>query len=95
MKKRYFSDLLPELATRAARATVSRLGFSNTALRGYLSDLFSRGYGEKGSFLGDPVFEATFGWEQANLTIEKLCPRLLSPSLVDALDRPFGDVKSG
>ena len=35
----YFSNLLPELATRAARATVSRLGFSNPALRQYLNRL--------------------------------------------------------
>ena len=90
MKNRYFSTLLPELATRATRATVSRLGFSNPALRAHLTELFSAGYGEKGCFLGDPVFEATFGWEEASAKMENLAPGLLTPSLVEALDKPGG-----
>jgi len=94
MKKQYFSSLLPELSTRASRATVSRLGFSSPALRAYLSELFSRGFGEPGSFLGDPVFEATFGWEPANLTMASLSPALLSPSLIAAMDKPLGNEAS-
>lgn len=94
MKKRYFSSLLPELSTRAARATVSRLGFSNPALRAYLSELFSRGFGETGSYLGDPVFEATFGWEPADRTMASLSPALLSPSLIVAMDKPMGSEAS-
>jgi len=90
LKTKYFSSLLPELATRATRATVSRLGFSNPALRAYLTEFFSASYGEKGCFLGDPVFEATFGWEEADATMESLAPSLLMPSLVNALDRPEG-----
>lgn len=86
----YFSTLLPELATRAARATVSRLGFSNPALRQHLSERFSVDLGEPGCFVGEPVFEATFGWESAGQTLESLSPTLLSPKLVDALDRPRG-----
>jgi len=88
----YFSSLLPELATRAARATVSRLGFSNPALRQYLSERFSVDLGEPGCFVGEPVFEATFGWESAGQTLESLSPSLLSPKLVDALDRPAGSM---
>lgn len=94
MKQRYFSVLLPELATRASRATLSRLGFSNTALRAHLERLFSASYGAKGSFVADPVFEATFGWEEADCSLADLSPELLSPALVAALDRPGGDVKS-
>jgi hypothetical protein len=94
MKKQYFSSLLPELSTRAARATVSRLGFSNPALRAYLSELFSRGFGEPGSFLGDPVFEATFGWEPAGRTMASLSPALFSPSLIGAMDKPMGSEAS-
>ncbi len=86
----YFSNLLPELATRAARATVSRLGFSNPALRQYLNERFSVGLGEPGCFIGEPVFEATFGWQTADKTLGALAPDLLSPRLVDALDRPAG-----
>lgn len=86
----YFSTLLPELATRAARATVSRLGFSNPALRQYLNERFSVDLGEPGCFVGEPVFEATFGWKAADQTLADLSPGLLSPRLLDALDRPAG-----
>jgi ATP-dependent helicase YprA (DUF1998 family) len=94
MKKHYFSQLLPELATRALRATVSRLGFSNTPLRSYLDRIFSASYGEKGCFVADPVFEATFGWKQAECSLNDLSPELLTPGLVSALDLPGGDKKS-
>lgn len=87
----YFSTLLPELATRAARATVSRLGFSNPALRQYLNERFSVDLGQPGCFVGEPVFEATFGWKSADQTLADLSPGLLSPRLIDALDRPAGN----
>ncbi|MBL8377529.1 MAG: DEAD/DEAH box helicase [Burkholderiales bacterium] len=86
----YFSSILSELSVRAARATVSRLGFSNPPLRRHLIDLFSRTYGEPGSFLGDPVFEATFGWEPHDESMEKLSPAMLHPDLVSAMDAPPG-----
>ena len=94
MKSHYFSELLTELGTRAARATVSRLGFSNNSLRAYLERVFSSSYGSKGSFVSDPVFEATFGWEEADESLSKLSGELLAPALVDALDSPGGDIKS-
>lgn len=86
----YFSNLLPELAMRAARATISRLGFSNPALRKYLSERFTTDLGEPGCFMGEPVFEATFGWQTAERTLASLAPDLLSPRLLEALDRPAG-----
>lgn len=91
----YFSSLLPELSTRAARATVSRLGFSNPALRKYLTEVFNQDFGKRGAFLGDPVFEATFGWTPADKTMQDLSPGLLAPELIDAMDAPKGDKKSG
>ncbi len=94
MKKQYFSSLLPELSTRASRATVSRLGFSNQALRTHLRELFSRRFGEPGSFLGDSVFEATFGWEPADRTMGSLSPTLLTHSLIAAMDKPTGSEAS-
>lgn len=78
------------MATRAARSTVSRLGFSNPALRQYLTDLFSATPGEPGCFVGEPVFEATFGWEPANVTMGELGQSLLDPDLIQALDKPGG-----
>lgn len=91
MQNSYFSVLLPELKARAARATISKLGFSNQPLRRYLLDIFSRGYGETGCFLGDPVFEATFGWRHAEATMGSLAKTLIHPDLVNAMDKPWGD----
>lgn len=91
MKSDYFSSLLPELSTRAARATVGILGFSNAPLRRHLLSLFSRDYGEPGCFLADPVFEATFGWRTAEEKMSQLSGKLLHPSVVKAMDKPWGE----
>lgn len=91
MQTSYFASLLPELTTRAARATISKLGFSNQPLRKHLLDIFARGYGETGCFLADPVFEATFGWKQADTTMASLTKALLHADLVNAMDKPWGD----
>ena len=91
MKSDFFSSLLPELSTRAARATVGILGFSNAPLRRHLLSLFSRGYGESGCFLADPVFEATFGWRTAEKKMSQLSGTLLHPSVVNAMDKPWGE----
>jgi DEAD/DEAH box helicase domain-containing protein len=93
MASKYFSALLPQLSTRAARSTISKLGFSNPPLRRHLLDAFARSYGETGSFLGTPMFEATFGWKHANVTMDVLGKDLLHPSVVSALDNPFGEGK--
>lgn len=94
MTQPYFASLLPELASRAARATVSRLGFSNAPLRGHLMDVFSRGFGERGAFLGEPVFEATFGWQSASQPMSSLAGTLLHPELIAAMDEPPGGKNS-
>jgi len=91
MKSEFFSSLLPELSTRASRSTVSILGFSNEPLRRHLLSLFSRGFGEAGCFLGDPVFEATFGWATADEKMSQLSGKLLHPSVVKSMDKPWGE----
>ena len=91
MQSKFFTSLLPELSTRAARATLSKLGFSNPPLRRHLLSAFSSGYGEAGCFIADPVFEATFGWKQAAPTMGDLASTLLHPDVVDAMDRPWGE----
>lgn len=88
MKPFYYSTLLPDMAERSKYATVSRLAFSNAALRKYLLKEFSAPFGQSGSFLGNPVFEATFGWEASTVTMGDLAGNLLSPALVDAMDAP-------
>jgi hypothetical protein len=84
----YFSELLPQLAHRSKLATINRLGFSNIPLRKFLSEAFSSPFGESGSFLGDPSFEAVFGWLQAQPTMIELAGDLLTPDLVEAMDAP-------
>ncbi|NZA01879.1 DEAD/DEAH box helicase [Ottowia beijingensis] len=91
MKSEFFSSLLPELSTRASRATVGILGFSNEPLRRHLLSLFSRGYGAPGCFLADPVFEATFGWKTTDETMSQLSGKLLHPDVVKAMDKPWGE----
>ncbi|MET3464562.1 DEAD/DEAH box helicase [Variovorax atrisoli] len=90
MTQPYFAALLPELATRAARSTVSRLGFSSAPLRAHLMEVFSRGFGERGAFLGAPVFEATFGWKTSGHTMAEMSGILLHPELIEAMDNPPG-----
>lgn len=88
MTRPYFSDLLSQLAERAKLATISRLGFANVPLRRHLAEVFSRPYGEPGSFLADPTFEAVFGWKEADPSMRELAENLLSTTLVDAMDAP-------
>ena len=91
MKTSYFSSLLPELSTRAARSTIGVLGFSNAPLRRHLLDVFAQDYGKPGCFIGDPVFEATFGWKTAEETMSDLSGKLLHPEVVKAMDKPWGE----
>lgn len=88
MNLNYYSDLLPTLSERAKLATIGRLGFANTALRRHLNDMFGHPYGQEGAFLGDPAFEAVFGWKKADVTMGDLAGTLLAPELVKAMDEP-------
>lgn len=93
MQDIYFSDLLTQVAERSRQAAISRLGFGNVALRHHMSDMFGRAYGVNGSFLGDPTFEAVFGWKPARETMRDLvASTLLSQDLVDAMDAPPKDL---
>lgn len=89
----YYSGLLPLLSERAKLATIGRLGFSNTALRRYLSNVFSRPHGQEGAFLGDPAFEAVFGWRKASVTMGDLSGTLLTSELVQAMDKPPAELR--
>lgn len=88
MNFNYYSDLLPTLTERAKLVTVGRLGFANTALRRHLNNVFARPYGQEGAFLGDPTFEAVFGWKKADVTMGALAGGSLTSELVRAMDEP-------
>jgi len=88
VEQKFFSNLLPTLSERAKHSAISRLGFANVPLRRYLAEVFSRAYGEPGSFLADPTFEAIFGWRKGDFRMGDLANDLLSEELVRAMDRP-------
>jgi len=86
---RLFSALTKELCVRTARAYLSHLTPVSAGLRGFLTDHMEQPAGAKGSFLADPVFEATFGWEITSppVAMKDLAGNLLHPDLVAAMDR--------
>ncbi len=88
MSQKYFSELLPVLADRAKLSAMGQLGFANVPLQKYLTEVFSRSYGEPGAFLADPTFEAVFGWKKGQYKMSDLAGNLLSPELIKAMDSP-------
>lgn len=84
----YYSQLLPILAERSKLAATSWYRFANLPLRRHMNEVFDRPFGEPGAFLGDPAFEAVYGWEAGGQTISDLAGSLLSPALVNAMDKP-------
>jgi ATP-dependent helicase YprA (DUF1998 family) len=89
MKQSYFTRLFPVLAERSKLASICQLGYANIPLRRHLNELFSRPYGQQGAFLADPAFEAVFGWQPGELSMEQLSEEgLLEPDLVKAMDAP-------
>ncbi|WP_341326862.1 DEAD/DEAH box helicase [Methylotuvimicrobium sp. KM2] len=88
MPNLFYTDLIEQLNRRATRAALGLLGFRNDALRAYLASYFGKEAGLPGSFLADPVFEATFGWQSADLSLEELSGKLLHKNLVHALSKP-------
>ena len=94
MSRRYFSRLLPDLSKGSTQAALRHLHVQNPPLRAWLTQALSTYCEEQNSFLGEPVFEATFGWQSAAQTLHELSPSLLSSSLVNALDAPGGDANS-
>lgn len=87
----YYSDMLPTLSERASSGALSSFGFSNTILRSYLKSQFNNPFGEEGCFIGDPAFEAVFGWEFGSKKIKELSGELIQDELVEALNN--GDLK--
>ena len=83
----FYSSLSAELARRSSRAVISYLNPLSPGLRSFLTQHLERPPGADGSFLADPVFEATFGWREHPERMSALAGPLLHPSLVDAMDR--------
>lgn len=84
--QRYYSDLLEQACQRTKESTLSVLGISDPELREHLAEQMSQLPGGKFSFLAPPVFEHTFAWKQAQVTMSELSGKLLTKSVVNALD---------
>jgi len=82
-KTEYFKTLYEQLDNRSVEATLGVLGIKSEPLRNHLRE--SLKHNDK--LLGDPLFEATFPWEEANITFDNLSGNLLQSSLVDSLDK--------
>ncbi len=83
------SGLIRDLTTRSGRAILSQLGLRSPALREYLANLYANEPGEPGALLADPVLEAAFGWELANVDMQGLVSSgLLRKGLVSSMDKP-------
>jgi len=88
-----FSRLLSDVRKRSTRAVISQLGVRSKDLRDYLVETIGAEPGDPGSFLADPVFEATFGWQEASISMEELAARgEIVPELINAMDSPPGDI---
>ncbi len=88
-----FRALIQQLNQRAARAVVSQLALRSNGLAQHLRNLFEQPPGREGSFLAEPVFEATFGWKTTPQKMSALAGQLLEPELIDALDNPPAELK--
>lgn len=89
----YYSEMIPTLADRAGSGALSSFGFSNPSLRAFLKSQFQKSLGKDGSFIGDPAFEAVFGWQSHDKRIEEFEGELLHSKLVHALDSEKSDLK--
>lgn len=83
-----YSSLIGQLNRRAHRSVLSQLGFQRKSLNEYLQHVWENVAGLDGSFLSDPVFESTFGYETADKSMDKLSGQLIPSRLIDVLDKP-------
>jgi DEAD/DEAH box helicase domain-containing protein len=81
----YFRDLIDQSLSRTREATLSVLGINNSGLRRHLGRVMTDELGADGCFLAPPVFEHTFGWEEAQKTLADLEGTLLSSTLLSTL----------
>ncbi len=89
----YFESIIEQLTKRAARATLGQFGLRSKPLREFLWQSFSKAPGQDGAFLGDPVFEATFGWKPHNKTMQDLSGEQLEAKIVHAMANPPKELK--
>jgi DEAD/DEAH box helicase domain-containing protein len=84
----FFASLAAQLNRGATRAALGLLSFRSDPLREHLQRIFQSTPDTGSSFLADPIFEASFGWRAAEVTLGGLSGTLLHPDVVKALRKP-------
>ncbi|MCX4177660.1 MULTISPECIES: DEAD/DEAH box helicase [Paraburkholderia] len=88
---KYFTNLIEQSLSRTREATLSVLGINDENLRRHLGTQMNGELGSDGCFLAPPVFEHTFGWQEAEeTTLNDLRGNLLSARLLDTLHTAEG-----
>ncbi|MGZ9568520.1 DEAD/DEAH box helicase [Alcaligenes nematophilus] len=86
MTMQFFRSLIEQSLERTREATLGVLGINHLGLHRHLSESMVNTLGADGCFLAPPVFEHTFGWQEAGLCLQDLQREgLLSSSLLDTL----------
>ncbi len=92
LSARFFEPLARDLVERSASSLLGIYGPRTDPLRTFLSEVLQQPAGQSDSFLADPVFEAIFDWEMADVTMSDLAERgFLTEALVTAMDTEADD----
>ncbi|RDV39635.1 DUF1998 domain-containing protein [Bradymonadaceae bacterium TMQ3] len=82
-----FDSLSSELRTRIARALISTWSPESEALRRFLSQQLEARWTSDAKLIADPVFESMFPWKSSDVRMVDLAGKLLSETLVEAMDQ--------
>lgn len=84
----YIEPLIQAHRQRGVRSVLSLLGIANDGMRQRLGEMLGGQPGSRNALLADPVFEPTFGWQEAEPALAELPASLLNPRLKKALASP-------
>lgn len=94
MNNPYFAKLFPLLQGRTRESALGVLRLGNASLRRQLNAAFAQSLGEQECLLGDPTFEAVFGWTESESTMGELAEVLLDRELVTSMANPPEELKA-
>lgn len=80
--------LIRDLGSRSAAAFLGLVSPPSAPLREEIRRRLHQTAGTPDSLLGDPVFEAAFGWEAQESAVSEFVPELVHPDLLRALSTP-------
>lgn len=84
----YIEPLIQAHRQRGVHSVLSLLGIANEGMRRRLAEMLGSQPGSRNALLADPVFEPTFGWQEAEPVLADLPASLLHPRLKKALASP-------